>query len=559
MPQSRTGHSSPPSDRRPVLVVDRLTVSLPPLADRPFAVRNLSFTVGRGEILCVVGESGSGKSVTSLAIMGLLPERHLEIRSGRLILDGEDIAGADGARLRELRGSRISMIFQEPMTALNPVMTIEWQIEEVLKIHHRDMPVAERRRRVLDLLSDVHLPDPQEIRRAYPHQLSGGQRQRVMIAIALALDPCLLIADEPTTALDVTTQHRILRLIRELQGRHGAGVLFITHDFGVVSEIADRVVVMKDGEIVEAAPADEIFARPRHDHTRVLLAAIPGERPNSPCRQVRRRDVILKVNRLEKVYGDRAAFRRRRVVQALRHVSFEVRQAETLGIVGESGSGKSTIARCVARLISVTGGTIEIFGQDIARLPERQVRPHRRHVQIIFQDPYRSLNPRMSVGRSIVEGPVNFGLPMAQAWDRAEHLMGLVGLDASALRRYPNQFSGGQRQRICIARALALEPKLLIADEATSALDVSVQAQVLKLLDEIKRSFDLAVLFITHDLRVAAQVCDSILVMRDGRMVEYGDTAHVFLAPSDPYTRALLEAAPGRNRPFGAAPEYRTT
>src|SRR5262245_16321406 len=530
-----------------ILAIHELTVALPKGADRANAVEQVSLEVQPGEIVCVVGESGSGKSVTAQAIMGLLPTE-LAASSGRILLEGEDVLQAGSSRLRDLRGTRMAMIFQEPMTALNPVMTVGEQIGEVLEIH-TERSAGERRLRVLDIMRAVRLPEPERLIDAYPHQLSGGQRQRIMIAAALVLDPALLIADEPTTALDVTTQAEILKLVRELQQRRGTGVLFITHDFGVVAEIAHRVAVMQSGHIVEIGGRDEILRRPRADYTRMLIGSVPGLKP--PVRTAKAGPVALSTHGLSKTYGTLGLLRSGRVVRAAQAVDLAVRRGETVGIVGESGSGKSTVARCVARLITPTAGEIRIGEVDVAHLPERRLRPHRRNVQIVFQDPYRSLNPRRTVGTSIIEGPINFGLPRQQALDRARRLMTLGGLAHDVRDRYPHQFSGGQRQRIAIARALAMEPQVLIADEAVSALDVSVQAQVLKLLDDVRRRFELAVLFITHDLRVAAQICDRIAVMQQGVIVEQGATAEVFAAPQHPYTRALFDAAPGKGAAFG--------
>ena len=531
-----------------ILAINDLTVALPRGADRANAVEKVCLSVDPGEIVCVVGESGSGKSVTAQAIMGLLPSE-LTATAGSIQLEGEDVLKAGGARLRHLRGTRMAMIFQEPMTALNPVMTVGEQIGEVLEIH-TPLAASERRLRVLDIMQAVRLPEPKRLIDTYPHQLSGGQRQRIMIAAALVLDPALLIADEPTTALDVTTQAEILKLVRDLQQRRGTGVLFITHDFGVVAEIAHRVAVMQRGRIVEIGSREEILRRPRADYTRMLIAAVPPLKP--PARTPKAGAVALSTHGLSKTYGSLGLLGSGRVVRAAQSVDIAVRRGETVGIVGESGSGKSTVARCVARLIAPTAGEIRIGEVDVARLPERRLRPHRRNVQIVFQDPYRSLNPRRTVGTSIIEGPINFGLPRPQALDRARRLMTLVGLAQDVLDRYPHQFSGGQRQRIAIARALAMEPQVLIADEAVSALDVSVQAQVLQLLDDVRRRFDLAVLFITHDLRVAAQICDRIAVMQQGVIVEQGVTAEVFAAPQHPYTRALFDAAPGKDAEFGA-------
>ena len=542
--------TSPTGGSGPVLEVRGLTIALPTHSDRAEAVSEISFSVERGEILCLVGESGSGKSVIAQAVMGLLPDT-LPLTAGQVILEGEDIAHAPRERLRQLRATRMSMIFQEPMTALNPVMRCGDQIDEVLR-EHSTLGPAERRAKILDIIREVALPDPERIVQSYPHQLSGGQRQRIMIAMALVLEPALLIADEPTTALDVTTQAQILELIKTLQARHGMGVLFITHDFGVVAEIARRVAVLRLGRLVETGDKDAVLKRPRHDYTIMLMNSVPDFKPHGRAVPADA-PIVLQTKKLDKTYADRGWFSARRVVHAATDVSLEVRRGQTLGIVGESGSGKSTVARCIVRLIDPTGGEVYIHGEEIARRSPRALRPLRRKVQIVFQDPYRSLNPRRTVGEAIIEGPVNYGLSRTEAFERARRLMDLVRMDAAALERYPHQFSGGQRQRICIARALAMEPELLIADEAVSALDVSVQAQVLELLEEIRERLNLAMLFITHDLRVAAQVCDHVAVMSQGRVVEYGPANEVFVAPRHEYTRALFAAAPGRDFAFGQA------
>jgi len=532
----------------PVLEITNLSVAIRGRGDRPHAVRGINLSVAANEIVCVVGESGSGKSVTAQAVMGLLPKNAMAVETGSVRLEGEELTTKPDADLRAIRGTRMAMVFQEPMTALNPVERVGDQIGEVLEVH-TDLDPRERRKRVLDIMRAVHLPDPEQMISAYPHQLSGGQRQRIMIAAALVLDPALLIADEPTTALDVTTQAQILKLVREMQARKKTGVLFITHDFGVVSEIADRVVVMQLGRIVEQGATEEVLRNPREEYTRMLLASVPSMTP--PKRVPVSGPVVLQTEKLFKTYGKRSLFQpKARIVNAVKDVSLEVRRGETLGIVGESGSGKSTVARCVARLVEPTSGAIRIDNADIAAMKEAQFRPMRRRVQFVFQDPYRSLNPRRTVSEAIIEGPMNFGLSRTEALQRARDLMAVVHLSPDAVDRYPHQFSGGQRQRICIARALAMEPELLIGDEPVSALDVSVQAQVLRLLDEVRRKFNLAVLFITHDLRVAAQVCDRIAVMQRGVIVEQGTTSEVFAAPRHEYTRALFEAAPGRNREF---------
>ncbi len=398
------------------------------------------------------------------------------------------------------------------------------------------------------MLDAVHLPHVRQIYDSYPHELSGGQRQRIVISMALVLEPGLLIADEPTTALDVTTQKQILALIRELQEKHHTAVMFITHDFGVVAEIADRIVVMHRGKVVEMSARDEILTRPREDYTRMLVSAVPSLIPRT--RTVPEGDVVLEVAGLNKTYGEKRLFRAARNVAAVQAVDLQVRRGEIVGVVGESGSGKSTLARCIVRLIDPTSGVIRIDGTDIARTSRHALRRARRRFQIVFQDPYRSLNPRRRIGDSVIEGLVNFGVAREEARRRAKDLLGLVGLDATAMARYPHQFSGGQRQRICIARALALGPDLLVADEAVSALDVSVQAQVLALLEDIRDRTGVGVLFITHDLRVAAQICDTIIVMQNGRIVEAGPVDRVLTRPQQEYTRALIAAAPGRHWDF---------
>jgi len=538
-----------PTPTTPVLEIDKLVVDLPEGNDRRHAVDEVSISVGPKEIVCLVGESGSGKSVTAFSVMGLLPKGQLTPSGGAIRLKGEDLLQASEERLRDLRGAVMSMIFQEPMTALNPTMTCGDQIEEVLTTH-TDLDAETRKAKIIDILEQVHLPDPPRMAASYPHQLSGGQRQRIMIAMALVLEPALLIADEPTTALDVTTQEQILKLIKEIQETHDTAVLFITHDFGVVAELADRVAVMQWGKVVEQGPAEAVLKRPQEAYTKMLISAVPSFEPRGRDRQADA-TVVLATEGLTKVYGGGGFFQKARPVHAANDVTLEIRRGETLGIVGESGSGKSTVARCIARLIDATSGAIHLDGEDLLKAPSGRLRALRRRVQIVFQDPYRSLNPRRTVGASIIEGPMNYGMARGPAMERARELMRLVRLDPDALDRFPHQFSGGQRQRICIARALAMEPDLLIADEAVSALDVSVQAQVLELLDEIRNRLDLAMLFITHDLRVAAQVCDTVAVMHRGHVVEYGDAPTVFGNPTHDYTKALFAAAPGRGFAFG--------
>ena len=536
------------TDAKRVLKIRGLTVGLTGRPNADPVLRGIDLDIRAGETHCLVGESGSGKSVTSLTAMGLLPKDALEIQGGSIDLEGIEITQAKPAQMRALRARRIAMIFQEPMTALNPVLPVGEQIEEVLSMHS-DLSRAEAKARTIDMMEQVHLPDVERIYAAFPHQLSGGQRQRIMIAMALILDPDLLIADEPTTALDVTTQLQILKLISEMQERHGTAVLFITHDMGVVAEIADTVSVMQKGRIVESAPIRQLLTAPNEDYTRKLLQAVPNLDPRAPRAPAEARDVIT-VDGLEMTYGGGGFFRASQGVRAAQDVNFTIQPGRTLGIVGESGSGKSTVARAIMRLIDPTAGKVTVAGTEIAKLSRRQLQPHRKHFQIVFQDPYRSLNPRWTVARSLCEGPINFGTSRADAMEHAAELMELVDLPRDALDRYPHQFSGGQRQRIAIARAVAMKPDLLVADEAVSALDVSVQAQVLDLLDDVQEKLGIAMLFITHDLRVAAQICDEVLVMQKGVVVEHGPAGEVLAAPRHDYTRNLIEAAPGRHWDF---------
>jgi peptide/nickel transport system ATP-binding protein len=531
-----------------ILDINDLVVSLGKRPDGPRIIDRISLQVASGETLCVVGESGSGKSVTSLTVMGLLQKGTLVPNSGSIKLVGEELLTASEGRLRQLRATTMAMIFQEPMTALNPVVPVGRQIDEVLRAH-TGLDARARRKRILDMMEQVRLPQVERIFASFPHRLSGGQRQRIMIAMALVLEPKLLIADEPTTALDVTTQKQILTLIRDLQRDHGTAVLFITHDMGVVAEIADRVAVMRQGRLVETGRLDTILRAPTMDYTRNLLASVPSLVPRAP-RPETKEPIVLETNELGKVYREHSFFGKAREVKAADSVTLTLRKGRTLGIVGESGSGKSTVARCIVRLIDPTSGGVRLVGREISELSRRLLQPHRQRIQMIFQDPYRSLNPRITTGESIAEGPINYGMARNKALARARELLELVGLPADAVSRYPHQFSGGQRQRIAIARAIALDPDVLVADEAVSALDVSVQAQVLDLLDEIQKRLGIALLFITHDLRVAAQICDDVVVMQNGRVVEQGPAAEVLTNPQQPYTRALLEAAPGRDWDF---------
>ncbi|MFL6827284.1 MAG: ABC transporter ATP-binding protein [Bradyrhizobium sp.] len=531
-----------------VLDIDNLVVSL---GNRPRGERvidGVSLQVRERETLCLVGESGSGKSVTALSVMGLLQKGSLVPSGGSIKLVGEELLSASDRRLRQLRATTMAMIFQEPMTALNPVVPVGRQIDEVLRAH-TDLDARARRRRILDMMEQVRLPEIERIFASYPHRLSGGQRQRIMIAMALVLEPKLLIADEPTTALDVTTQKQILTLVRDLQRDHGTAVLFITHDMGVVAEIADRVAVMRQGRLVETGSLETILRTPAMEYTRNLLSAVPSLVPRT-ARVESAEPIVLETNQLGKIYRERSFFGTVRQVPAAQDVTITLRKGRTLGIVGESGSGKSTVARCIVRLIDPTSGGIRLAGREISELSRGLLQPHRKRIQIIFQDPYRSLNPRITVGETIAEGPINYGMAREEALAKARELLELVDLPVDSISRYPHQFSGGQRQRIAIARALALDPDVLVADEAVSALDVSVQAQVLHLLDEIQTRLGIALLFITHDLRVAAQICDHVAVMQHGRIVEQGAAAQVLTHPQQAYTRQLLDAAPGRDWDF---------
>jgi peptide/nickel transport system ATP-binding protein len=526
-----------------LLSIENVTVRLPPGADRKDALTEITLSLNNSEILCVVGESGSGKSMLANAIMRLLPP-NVEVTRGRISLNDRDVLSMPEKDMRRVRGASVAMIFQEPMTALNPLLRAGDQVAEMFQTH-TDLSADEVRERTLALFAEVQLPNPEAALRAYPHELSGGQRQRVMIAMALALEPAVLIADEPTTALDVTTQARILNLIRDIQRRRGMAVLFITHDFGVVAEIADRVVVLQAGRLVEEGPAERVLNRPEAAYTRALIAAVPPLLPR-PARHAGGAP-ILTLAHISKTYRTGSLLSRQRVTHAVREVSLDLPKGTTLGIVGESGSGKSTLARCIVRLLDPDAGTIRLGDTNLAALSRRAMRKEARRIQMVFQDPYGSLNPRRRAGELVAQGPMLHGMTRASAFAKARELFALVGLDPSAIYRFPHEFSGGQRQRIGLARALALEPHVLIADEPVSALDVSVQAQVLRLLDDLRDRLGLSMVFITHDLRVAAQVCDQIAIMKDGIIVEVGPTSDVFRAPQHEYTQALLDAVPGRD------------
>jgi microcin C transport system ATP-binding protein len=507
------------------------------------AVKSVSFSLDRGATLALVGESGSGKSVTALSILQLLPYPLAAHGAGSSIrFAGEQLVGAAPEQLRQVRGNRIAMVFQEPMTSLNPLHTLERQIGETLLLHERIAPRAARER-TLELLRLVDLPDAEGRLGAYPHQLSGGQRQRVMIAMAIANEPDILIADEPTTALDVTIQAHILQLLRELRERLGMALLLITHDLTIVRKMADEICIMTAGEIVETGPPAAIFTRPRHPYTRRLLAAEPRGRPP---RAHPATPELMSAEDVKVWFPIRSGLLRRvrGHIKAVDGVSLAVRTGTTLGIVGESGSGKTTLGLALLRLIAAEGH-IRFAEQDIVALGQRQLRPLRREMQVVFQDPFSSLSPRLSVAQIVEEG-LNVHRLAASAAERRrliETALAEVGLDPQAAERYPHEFSGGQRQRIAIARALVLKPRFVVLDEPTSALDMSVQAQIVELLRELQSRHGLAYLFISHDLRVVRALAHEILVMKDGRIVEAGSTERVMTAPEHPYTRALMAAA----------------
>ncbi|HYH20222.1 MAG TPA: ABC transporter ATP-binding protein [Azospirillum sp.] len=505
------------------------------------AVRGVSFDIAKGETLALVGESGSGKSVTALSILQLLPYPMARHPSGSIEFNGTPLMGAEERVLREVRGDRIAMIFQEPMTSLNPLHTIERQVNETLFLH-KGLDAAKARARTLELLRLVGIPNPEQRLGAYPHELSGGQRQRVMIAMALANEPDLLIADEPTTALDVTIQAQILQLLKDLQKRFGMALLLITHDLGIVRKMADRVCVMNKGEIVEQAAVADLFDRPRHPYTQKLLAAEPKGDPLTPPADA---PEVMAANDLKVYFPIKKGLLRRTVdhVRAVDGVSLAVRAGHTVGVVGESGSGKTTLGLALLRL-HASQGAIRFDGTDIQGWQTARMRPMRRQMQVVFQDPYGSLSPRMSIGQIIGEGLKIHGIGSSTERDAMiAQALEEVGLDAESRHRYPHEFSGGQRQRIAIARALALKPRFVVLDEPTSALDMSVQAQIVDLLRDLQARHNLAYLFISHDLRVVRALSSHVIVMKDGKVVEQGPTRQIFDAPQQEYTRALLAAA----------------
>jgi microcin C transport system ATP-binding protein len=527
---------------QPLLEVDDLSVAFRQGGAETLAVDRISFALEKGETLALVGESGSGKSVSALSILRLLPYPAAEHPSGSVRFKGRELLRGDDRELLEVRGNDISMIFQEPMTSLNPLHTVSRQIGEVLRVH-QNMSEQAARARTIELLDKVGIADPETRLESFPHQLSGGQRQRVMIAMALANDPDLLIADEPTTALDVTVQAQVLELLRALQRESGMAMLLITHDLGIVRHMADNVAVMQNGRIVETGPVGRIFEDPQHDYTRMLLAAEPkGQPPKADTRA----NVVLEAQDLKVWFPVRRGFLRRTVghIKAVDGVDLTVRQGQTLGVVGESGSGKTTLGLAILRLVS-SQGRIAYAGTGIDSYNAKAMRPLRKEMQVVFQDPYGSLSPRLSVRQIVEEGllVLDKGLGLAERERRVASALEEVGIDPALMERYPHEFSGGQRQRIAIARAMALNPNFVVLDEPTSALDMSVQAQIVDLLRELQQRHGLAYLFISHDLKVVRALANEVLVMRDGVVVEQGPAEAVFEQPRTDYTKALIAAA----------------
>jgi len=526
----------------PLLSVRDLSVAFRQGERDTLAVDRISFDVKAGETVALVGESGSGKSVSALSILKLLPYPSAHHPSGHILFKGRDLLAADEDEMRRVRGDDITMVFQEPMTSLNPLHTIERQVGEILKLH-RGLSDREARARTLELLELVGIRDAQSRLGAYPHQLSGGQRQRVMIAMSLANEPDLLIADEPTTALDVTVQAQILKLMADLKRRLGMAMLFITHDLGIVRKIADRVCVMQNGQIVEQGTVQDVFGNPQHPYTRKLLAAEPKGRGNPVPSDA---PVIVEAGPIKVWFPIKRGFLRRTVghVKAVDGVSVRVRRGETVGVVGESGSGKTTLGLAILRLVA-SEGPVVFLGRRIDQLRAREVRPMRKNLQVVFQDPYGSLSPRMSVAEIVEEGLLvqNRGLSYAERRNIVARALYDVGLDPATMDRYPHEFSGGQRQRIAIARAMALEPQFIMLDEPTSALDMSVQAQIVELLRDLQKRRNLAYMFISHDLKVVRALANHVIVMQNGQIVEEGSAESIFAAPRTDYTRALFAAA----------------
>jgi peptide/nickel transport system ATP-binding protein len=538
------------SETKPILDIANLSVSVRGEDGEREVVSNLSLTLARGETLCIAGESGSGKSMTALAIMQLLPQPAARISSGQIRLGDTDLADLDERRMRRIRGDRIAMIFQEPMTSLNPVLSIGRQLTESIEAHTSLTP-AQARQRAIEALKAVRISEAESRLKQFPHELSGGMRQRVMIAMALALEPDVLIADEPTTALDVTVQGEVLELLRDLQRQHGTSVILITHDMGVVAEMADRVIIMRHGRMVEEGKTSDIFARPQADYTRELLAAVPRIGSGTGRQESRAAEAatpanVAEVKDLHVRFDLHGGFfgRVNARVHAVEGVSFSIAPNETLALVGESGCGKSTTAKALAGLVPYSGDIV-IGGRNLSGLGRDERKAVRRDVQMIFQDPYASLDPRMRVGDLVAEPLLIHGIASKdERHARVAALFERVGLSAGQMELYPHEFSGGQRQRVCIARALALRPKLIIADESVSALDVSVQARVLDLLKELQREFGVAYLFISHDMAVVENISDRVAVMYLGQIVEMGTRDQVFSNPRHPYTRRLIEAVP---------------
>lgn len=526
--------------KAPVLSVRDLAIAF---GNGPLTVDGVSFDLYRGQTLALVGESGSGKSISALSILQLLPHPLARYPRGSITFEGQELLGAPATTLRQIRGNRIAMVFQEPMTSLNPLHSIAQQVGEALSLH-RGLRGEALTARIIELLELVGLPNPQSRLNALPHELSGGQRQRVMIAMALANDPDILIADEPTTALDVTIQAQILRLLKDLQHRLGLAVLFITHDLTIVRQMADRVCVMKEGKVVEAQPVQDLFESPQHPYTRLLLASEPSGTPVVPAPDA---PTVVQVEDFKVWFPIKGGFLRRVQghVKAVDGISVSIKAGQTVAVVGESGSGKTTLAMGLLRLLQ-GNGTVSFCGQRIDQLSQKALRPLRKEMQIVFQDPYGSLSPRMTVGEIIGEGlEIHAALSAAERRQRVLEVLAEVGLSDSHADRYPHEFSGGQRQRIAIARALVLKPRFMVLDEPTSALDLSMQSQIIELLRDLQRRHQLAYLFISHDLRVVRALADQVVVMKEGRVVEQGPAAHIFAAPQQDYTRALMAAAFG--------------
>ena len=524
-----------------ILKIKDLSITLPKNADRQFAVEDVNLEVHKGEILCVVGESGSGKSVMTSAILNEVPGS-LNITSGSIEFDSQDILKLPQKELNELRGARISMIYQEPMAALNPSIRVGKQVDEVFALHRPEIKATDRKAETLKLLEQMKLPTPERIYSSYAHQVSGGQCQRIVIAMALACNPDILIADEPTTALDVTTQAEILRLISDLKEIYNNTIIFITHDFGVVADIADRIVVMCQGKIIEEGQKEDILMKPKEPYTQLLVDAMPLLETTRTPDQSRTDEPSVEVSNLHKIYETRGG-----QVHALNDASFVLRNGETLGVVGESGSGKSTLAKTLIRLEEPTSGSVNIRQENFLALSGADLISSRQKIQMIFQDPFGSLNPSQTVGFMLMRSLELQGKDPVEAKARSLKLLQQVGLGDQAFNRKPRNFSGGQRQRIGIARALSMGPDVVVADECVSALDLSVQKQVLLLLNDLQSTYKMAIIFITHDLRVAAQVSDYITVMEKGKMVEFGTADDVFNRPKHDYTKRLLDAAPGKD------------